>query len=160
MGLGAISLRPLVAARHVRVALVARTRMGPNRTVINKGLGRERIAHLSRSDIRTVGVRDLPATAGRGIRPDRVERSGSSMVVYRPGAPAGERNSAISPRTGRGGDSRDPIVGSNAGRNLAIGQSNPGGNPRGNPGDAIGRSSAAAAATPLSAPIESLPHPR
>lgn len=57
---------------------------GPNGAVINEGVGRDTISRFSRTEIRKVAVRDLPPAAGKIVRPDRLERDGKSLVIYRP----------------------------------------------------------------------------
>jgi hypothetical protein len=57
--------------------------IGNNNTIINEGIGRDRVASITRSEIRKVSVRDLPETH-RGVRPDRLHKEGSELVVYRP----------------------------------------------------------------------------
>jgi hypothetical protein len=59
-----------------------------NNVVINRGVDHDRIASLTRSEIRKVAIRDLPDDRGRS-RPDRLEKVGSDMVVYRPQPPKG-----------------------------------------------------------------------
>jgi hypothetical protein len=58
--------------------------VGNNNTIVNKGIGYERIAAASRDEIRKVVVRDLPTNGGKTGKPDRIEKDGSSLVVYRP----------------------------------------------------------------------------
>jgi hypothetical protein len=59
--------------------------IGDNNTIINEGIGRDRVSAATRSEIRKVAVRELPeAQRGVGIRPDRLHRDGSELVVYRP----------------------------------------------------------------------------
>jgi len=58
--------------------------VGNNNTIINNGVGYERIAAASREEIRKVVVRDAPTISGKTVKPDRIEKDGSSLVVYRP----------------------------------------------------------------------------
>jgi len=58
--------------------------VGKNNTIINNGVGYERIAAVSREEIRKVVVRDPPTNGGKAVKLDRVERDGASLVVYRP----------------------------------------------------------------------------
>ncbi|MEO8427186.1 MAG: hypothetical protein ABI651_08750, partial [Verrucomicrobiota bacterium] len=51
---------------------------------INSGISYDRIAAVSREEIRKVVVRDPPTIAGKAVKPDRIEKDGSSLVVYRP----------------------------------------------------------------------------
>ncbi len=53
-------------------------------TVVNEGLGRELVAGATRSEIRKVAIRDLPAAGGTLIKPDRLEKAGNDLVLYRP----------------------------------------------------------------------------
>jgi len=58
-----------------------------NLTVINVGPGTSRIAAASRSEIRRVSLRDLPASGERTIRGEQLSRDGASLAVYRPKLP-------------------------------------------------------------------------
>jgi hypothetical protein len=55
---------------------------GDHNTVINEGVGRDRVSKASRTPIRTVALRDLPSTTSPIGRADRIE--GNSVTVYRP----------------------------------------------------------------------------
>ncbi|MBI4326022.1 MAG: hypothetical protein HY674_12255 [Chloroflexi bacterium] len=57
---------------------------GDNNTVINEGVGRNLVAGATRSEIRKVAIRDLPASGGTLIKPDRLEKAGNDLVLYRP----------------------------------------------------------------------------
>ncbi len=48
------------------------------------GVPVERIAAVAKTDIQTVSVRDLPTSARRDFRPDRLVRDGSAVAVFRP----------------------------------------------------------------------------
>lgn len=63
--------------------------LGPNKTIINEGMGRDRVAAFTRGEIRKIGIRDLPPAAGKNLKPDRPERVGNSLVIYRPRLQAG-----------------------------------------------------------------------
>lgn len=58
--------------------------IGPNKVVINKGIDRKQVAALSRNEIKTVAVKELPIGAGQVIKPDRIERRGDRAVIYKP----------------------------------------------------------------------------
>ncbi len=58
--------------------------LGPNRTIINEGIGTRQITAFSRSELRKVPIRDMPAAPGKVIKPDRFERQGGLTVIYRP----------------------------------------------------------------------------
>ncbi|MHB8523030.1 MAG: DUF6600 domain-containing protein [Limisphaerales bacterium] len=59
---------------------------GPNGRILNLGVDPARVAAASRSEIPKVAIRDLTPAAGKVVKPDRLERDGSSLVVYRPQA--------------------------------------------------------------------------
>lgn len=64
---------------------------GNNNTVINEGIGRERISRATRTPVRTVTLRELPTTSNPAGRAERLE--GNSLSVFRPNvsAPASGR---------------------------------------------------------------------
>ena len=55
---------------------------GNNNTIINEGIGRDRVSRATHTPIRTVALRDLPTTAGSVGRSERLE--GNSLAVFRP----------------------------------------------------------------------------
>lgn len=57
---------------------------GNNNTVINEGIGRDRIVAVTKTQIPKVTIRDLPAQSARTIKPDRLEKDGGKLVLYRP----------------------------------------------------------------------------
>jgi hypothetical protein len=67
-----------------RTTIVNNYFLGPNGRIINAGIDASRVAAASRSEIAKVTVRDLTPAAGKVVKPDRLERDGSSLVVYRP----------------------------------------------------------------------------
>jgi len=76
---------------------------GDNNTVINRGIGRDRVRDLARTEIKTVSLRDAGPNRGAGRRQERLERDGSTLVVNRP---------KFSPQAGRssfaGGNPEEP----------------------------------------------------
>jgi hypothetical protein len=76
--------------------------MGDNNTIINNGVGYERVAAASRSEIRKVVIKDAPTTPSRVSKPDRLERYGSDVVVYRTQIekPASANNDRVASRLG------------------------------------------------------------
>ncbi len=73
-----------------------------NKNVVNEGIGRDRIARITQSEIKKVPIRDTsrePREPGRNVtvKPDRLERNGSELVVYRPQIPR-PVNAAANPR--------------------------------------------------------------
>lgn len=57
---------------------------GNNNTIINNGVGYEKIARNVRGEVPKASVQTLPFEADRTLRADRVERSKNGDVVYRP----------------------------------------------------------------------------
>lgn len=57
---------------------------GDNNTVINRGIGRDRVRDFSRTEVKTVNIRDAgPGHAVAG-RSERLDRDGRTLVVNRP----------------------------------------------------------------------------
>lgn len=66
---------------------------GDNNTVINRGIGRDRVRELARTEIKTVSLRDAGPARSPGVRQERLERDGRTLVVNRPQfAPQRERS--------------------------------------------------------------------
>lgn len=82
---------------------------GGNGRVNNRGIAPDRVRQLSRTEVRTVSLRD---SAGRNARAERIDRDGRTLAVHRPQftpAPAttGSRGLAEStPQRVRAGDSQ------------------------------------------------------
>lgn len=56
-----------------------------NNVIINQGVPAERVALLTRSEVRKVSVRETPANEPNGLqRLDKLEKSGNDLVIYRP----------------------------------------------------------------------------
>lgn len=84
------TLSPTRVAGVYRNTTIINNYVQNNKTIVNEGISRERIAAITQSEIRKVTVRDLPsANGGRPvtIKPDRIEKNGSELVVYRPQVP-------------------------------------------------------------------------
>lgn len=58
-----------------------------NNTVVNVGPGVQRIAGVSKTEIRKVAILDANATPGTVIKADRLDRSGRTLTVFRPTLP-------------------------------------------------------------------------
>ena len=58
-----------------------------NNTVINHGIGRDRVTKVTGSKVRHVSIREQPETRGTSVRGAHLEREGSSLVAYRPSLP-------------------------------------------------------------------------
>ncbi len=65
--------------------------VGNNNTIINNGVGRDTVVKVSQTPVRTVAIRETPVsetgTARTRIKPERMEKEGASLVVYRPQLP-------------------------------------------------------------------------
>jgi hypothetical protein len=73
-----------------------------NGTVVNQGMGRDRIASMTKAQIPTARLVDARPVQGRpGLRAERIEGSGSSLVVTRPHAPVETAPAAKPPRQER-----------------------------------------------------------
>jgi hypothetical protein len=94
--------------------------LGPNKTIINEGVGRDRVANFTRGEIRKIGIRDLPAS-GKAVKPDRPERVGNSLVIYRPTIQPGPP-SLSAPLASRG--LRESVPGTHDPASLAAGKVN------------------------------------
>lgn len=78
-------LSPVLARNMFRETTVINHYIhGPNNQVINVGVDRRTMAAATRSEIPKVAIRDLTPAAGKLTKPDRLERDGSRLVVYRP----------------------------------------------------------------------------
>ncbi len=58
---------------------------GPDHHIVNRGVDPKQIETATHTPVRQVAVRDMPRDGGRGLTPGRLERTGNSTVVYRPG---------------------------------------------------------------------------
>lgn len=56
-------------------------------TIVNEGVGRDRVAHATPGEIRKVRILEAPLAATPGTRAERLETDGSSLVVVRPNLP-------------------------------------------------------------------------
>jgi len=70
------------AAVYNRCDIVNSYGKGPGNTAVNRGIPPERVQQHSRSEVRTVRLRNEPA--GAGARHERFERDGKTLVVSRP----------------------------------------------------------------------------
>lgn len=60
---------------------------GNGNTIINEGIGREKVARVTRGEIPKVAIREVPLTPVGTARPERLESDGNSVVVVRPKLP-------------------------------------------------------------------------
>jgi hypothetical protein len=58
--------------------------VGANNTIFNQGIAVDRVAAASHSEIQKIAIQSIPTTPGRVIKPDHLQRVGSSTVLYRP----------------------------------------------------------------------------
>lgn len=61
--------------------------VGNNNTIINNGIARDRIVSHTRQEVPRVRVQEAAITPTATVKPDRLHRNGSELVVYRPKAP-------------------------------------------------------------------------
>jgi hypothetical protein len=61
--------------------------VGNNNTIINEGIGRERVARVTRSDIPKVSIRTTPLAKDPTQRGERLERNGTELTLVRPTLP-------------------------------------------------------------------------
>ena len=105
-------------AIYRRSAVINNYTYNDNR-IINRGIGRDRVPGMARTEPRRVAIRDLPENPGQRIRPDRLHRAGSETVVYRPNPLSGQHSmQSLEPRPARSIQSRTPgqVSSSPAGR--------------------------------------------
>lgn len=57
---------------------------GSHNTVINDGVNWDRLAAYRPAKLRPISVRELSPEAGTLLKPDRVQKKGQSLVIYRP----------------------------------------------------------------------------
>ena len=72
-----------------KTTVVNRYVTGPNRVVVNEGVGTDHVASLNSKKLQPIRVLNSNPSSGQAGRPDRLERSGNSMVLYRPQLAAG-----------------------------------------------------------------------
>lgn len=74
--------------------------VGNNNTIINNGIGRDRIGKITRSEIPKATLVDTLAPVGKLTRAENIRGSGSSLVVSRPRLPVEGSVAAIPPGNG------------------------------------------------------------
>lgn len=77
---------PATHVAHVynRTKIVNNIQVINNNTIINNGIERDRVAAVARDEIRKVSVQDMPTAGESNARPERLEKRGAELVVYRP----------------------------------------------------------------------------
>ncbi|MEO5803217.1 MAG: DUF6600 domain-containing protein [Verrucomicrobiota bacterium] len=70
---------------------------GNNNTIINEGIGRERITRATGKPLQSMALRELPATVNPIGKAERVE--GNSLAVFRPNVSAQSSGRSLSSRT-------------------------------------------------------------
>jgi hypothetical protein len=71
-------------AIHKDTTVINNYIIGNNNTIVNNGVGFDRIAKVTRGDIRQVALRDTTSMKSLGTRHDRLETDGKTLTVYRP----------------------------------------------------------------------------
>ena len=69
--------------------------VGNNNQIVNNGVGVDKIARVTRGDIKRVALRDTSSMKNLGTRHDRLEADGSTLTVYRPPATTLARKSVV-----------------------------------------------------------------
>ncbi len=69
---------------HKDTTVVNNYIIGNNNTIVNNGVGFNRIARVTRGDIRQVALHDTTSLKSLGTRHDRLEADGKTLSVYRP----------------------------------------------------------------------------
>jgi hypothetical protein len=61
--------------------------VGNNNTVINEGIGREKVALAARSEVKKVSLRDVNPRPNSTFKGEQLDRDGAALAVYRPKFP-------------------------------------------------------------------------
>ena len=87
-------------AIHKDTTVINNYVVGNNNTIVNNGVGFDRVAKVTRGDIRQVALRDTTSMKNLGTRHDRLEADGKTLTVYRPPTATLAHKSVVSaPRT-------------------------------------------------------------
>lgn len=82
-------LAPAVQVRNIyNQTTIINNYSSANNTVINNGVPAHRVAALARTQLQPVLIKDAPASSSTVVKPDRLEKNGSQLVIYRPQLPA------------------------------------------------------------------------
>ncbi|MBI3875833.1 MAG: hypothetical protein HY300_07730 [Verrucomicrobia bacterium] len=93
-------LAPAVQVRNIyNQTTIINNYSTANNTVINNGVPAHRVAALARTQLQPVLIKDAPASSGTVVKPDRLEKNGSQLVIYRPQLPAISAGQQASLRT-------------------------------------------------------------
>lgn len=74
-------------AIHKDTTVINNYVVGNNNTIINHGVGFERVSKVNRGDIRQVTLKDTTIVKDLGTRHERLEPDGKTLVVHRPSVP-------------------------------------------------------------------------
>jgi hypothetical protein len=117
-------------AIHRETTVVNNYVVGDNNTIINNGVGRDRIARANRGQVPTATVREGVSTAG--ARREQLVSNGSQLAVVRPSLPAAPERSHVSVPTRSGVRRADVAVPASAPANGDVAIPNRSGLGRGN----------------------------
>ena len=78
------SLTPTVVQNVYNQTTVINNIQVNNNVVVNGGVSADRVASLTRTEVRKVAIRDLAAEPAGMQRLDKLEKSGNDLVIYRP----------------------------------------------------------------------------
>jgi hypothetical protein len=71
--------------------------VGNNNTIVNRGVGFDRVAQATRGGIRQVGVRDTADFGNLSLRHEQLARDGTTLAVHRPDSTSITRRGAVAP---------------------------------------------------------------
>ncbi len=69
---------------HKDTTIINNYVVGNNNTIINNGPGLDRVAKVTRGDVKRVALKDTTAVKNLGTRRERLENDGQTLTVYRP----------------------------------------------------------------------------
>lgn len=103
------SLTPTVVQNVFNQTTVINNIEVNNNVVVNNGVSADRVATLTRSEIRKVSVREAAPQQQAALRLDKLEKSGNDLVIYRPTL---NPNAPVKPikLTNEKGESRTELV--------------------------------------------------
>jgi hypothetical protein len=73
-------------AIHKDTTVINNYIVGNNNRIVNQGVGLDKIARVTRGDIKRVALKETSSVKNLGTRHDRLESDGSTLTVYRPPA--------------------------------------------------------------------------
>lgn len=84
------------ASVHKDTTVINNYVVGNNNTIINNGPGFDKVAKVTRGDIKRIALRDTSSVKDLGTRHERLEADGQTLTVYRPPTSTLTRKSVVS----------------------------------------------------------------